>query len=104
MAITLGQAQLPFTVLLAEGADFVATITYDDGDYPGGLSVDLKFDDPDDTVWPATIVGDTLTWDVDKAEVATLISGDPKRAIVTWTDGALDLIWMRGRVSISRSL
>lgn len=102
MPITLGYVPAPVTVNLTVGADFVQTLTTADGsDFPAGAAVSLVFGNG--TVWPATVSGSTVTWDVPAATVSALQAGNPQGQLtvrVTYTDSTgADLVWMSGWVA-----
>lgn len=99
MSFTLGVEPESFTLILSAGADFVSTIVATDGDPWGAVDVSLIFDDADETTWTATVDTDELRWNVDKAEVDTLLAARPKHVRLFYVDGTTDLLWANGRVS-----
>lgn len=95
-SFTLGQAPSRMTVVLAAGADFVATLTRNDGEnWPSGAAVELELGE---TVWAALVTGDTLTWDVDEAVVATVLASPPAKARLYYVNGATRMLWASGPV------
>lgn len=109
-SLTLGSAVDTLAVRLTEDADYVTGIDSLDGDWPGTAVVSLVFNDTptapatDPTEWVATVVGDAISWNVDKAEVNALIArlpeGTKARARLLYVDGSTDLVWAQGSVSI----
>lgn len=89
-------------VLLSRDADFAQEIvTGDDSDWPDGIVLELRFADPAETVWTATVAGSSATWSEDKAAVNALLdaiegSGKDKNVRLF----ANDSNWANGRVSI----
>lgn len=109
MTINLGQVPEALGVTLVEEGDFIGSITNNDDpatgippDWPAGLVVTIKFNDPAATVFTATVTGPTIAWNVDKALVNTLIAAAPKMAWLNYKDGARDIPWARGRPTIVR--
>lgn len=94
--ITLGYQPETLRLILVAGADFTSTLTNRDGDWSPTCVIELRLDDG--TSWPATISGDTATWDIDKVAVDQVIAGVRKVALF-YTDGAADLCWAKGSVT-----
>lgn len=84
-------------VVLTFNADFVTSIVRKDGtNWPDGTVIKFRFDDPSNTVWPATITGPTASWSVDKPDVISLLESKLRdlNAELLYTDGTgLDLVW-----------
>lgn len=99
--LKLGVMPLDLTVSLALNADFITTLRNTSGDWPIGVSCELRFDDPDTTVWAATVVDDEIRFNVDKAQVNTLIAAQPNKARLFYVDALADLLWADGWVSVS---
>jgi hypothetical protein len=96
MTVTLGARPDGLTVRLTTGADFIATLTNQSGDWAEGATITLVFSDTEETVWPATITGADAAFNVDKAIADTI----PNRTKVDlkYTSGDIDQVWARGTV------
>lgn len=99
MAVVLGARPDSLAVRLTGGADFIATLTNQDGAWAEGAVVRLVFADEAETVWTATIVGADASFNVDKA-IADAIP-DRTRVELLYTLGDVDQVWARGSVSRS---
>lgn len=97
MTVTLGARPDGLTVLLTTGADFIATLTNQSGNWTTGATVSLVFATTPTTTWAATITGADAAFNVDKA-AADLIPHRTK-AELRYTAGAVDQVWARGTVS-----
>lgn len=101
MSVTLGLSPIEISVILTHGGDFVATLTADDP-WPVGTEVELRFStSPTATpmVWPATVDGTSVSWDVPAATVQDVIDAAATTARLHYieSDGTV-LVWGRGRV------
>lgn len=103
MTVTLGFKPASLVVPLTKDADFVATITTQDGsDFADGAAVTLELTKAhsDPILWAATIDGDTARWDVDKTDVNALVPGTVYTARVLYSDTAgNDLVWFSGQTT-----
>lgn len=96
---TLGYAPQEFTVLLTPGADFVSGLTTRDGSpWPDGITVTLDLGTGH--VWPATVSGASLSWDVDAALVDAALADNPPRARLWYALAETRLLWATGHVSV----
>lgn len=102
MPVVLGSSPTAMLVKLTLGADFISGFDSEDGNWPGTAVIALHFNDSADTVWTATINGTAVDWNIDKAQVAALVSRFPRspRAHVTYVDGTTDLMWFEGQVAV----
>lgn len=99
MTFTLGAIPKQMEVELSSGADFIQTMHTETGDpWPVGTAVELRFSDG--TTWAATITTNQIAWNVDKADVATLIATHAKNAQLFYVNGTVDLLWASGRVKV----
>ncbi|VXC09174.1 hypothetical protein [Aeromicrobium sp. 9AM] len=96
MSITLGNQPDSLQVVLTRDADFVSTLTNSDGDWSPTCTIELRIGD--DTVWPATIVDNVASFDVDKVAVNDLLEDGATKVRLFYTDGAADLCWAKGSV------
>lgn len=84
------------TLVLPTGADFVASLTRQDGtDWPAGPGIGVQIEVGAAT-WVATTAGPTVTWDVDEALVAAVIATAPKKARLVYVNGASKVLWATG--------
>lgn len=99
--ISLGLTPLEMSVVLTHGGDFVASLVAVDP-WPAGTQVELRFSTgPTATpmVWPATVNGTTVSWDVPAVTVKLVIDAAATTARLHYIepDGTV-LVWGRGRV------
>jgi len=96
--IALGWKPPRLIVNLNRDGDFVAELVSDTGDFPVDTEIELRFNRVGGLpiVWPATIVGDSARWEVDKVDVAAVLDADPLSAKLHYGVGTLDIVWYRG--------
>lgn len=96
--ITLGRRPDTLNVILSRTADFIATLHRQDNTaWPAGTVVTLTIGE---TSWPATVAGADLSWNVDKATVATAHAAGTHPATLTLTQGTADLTWAEGKAFV----
>jgi len=95
--IGLGFEALTLEVRLAPDSDFVGVLIAEDG-WPDGTVLELRFPDTA-VVWPATVVGESASWDVPAAQVAAALVGGVQRVrLLCLDDDGPDLLWAAGWV------
>lgn len=103
--VTLGSKPLPLTITLARGGSFTTTLKSSE-DYPLDIVINLQFykttsltDTP--IVWPALILDDEATWDLDPEDVTEVITGKYRSARLHYVeaDGSI-LVWGSGEVDV----
>lgn len=101
--LELGAKPYPLDVTLVRGADFVCSIVSEEGPWPESAVVTLRFNDPLDTVWTASVNDTELYFEVDKAQVDALIDRLPANARVRlrYVDGPMDAVWAQGSTNIT---
>lgn len=97
--IQLGASPGPMIVHLVKGCDFVTGFDSEDGDWPAGCVITLEFNDSASTVFTATVDGEAVDWNEDKADVDALIARGTTKAQVRYVDGSTDLVWFKGPIS-----
>ena len=95
---TLGTKPITINVSLSRGADFVALMRRKSGDWEPGTEISLHFGE---TIWLASIDGDTASWDVDKADVDALIEARATTVQTRYTDDDRDALWAEGWVIVN---
>lgn len=97
---TLGQAPHRMTVVLAAGADFVASLYRDDGQpWPAGEGVGCSLKLTEEIAWFGPASGAAINFEVDSEEVDAAIAETPKTAKLYYEDGqGLRLLWAMGPV------
>lgn len=89
MAVTLGLAPIPITVVLVSGSDFKCTLESSE-DWPDGFEIELRFsitaEETDPIVWPATVDGALATWNVPADEVAAVLAARALHARVRYVE------------------
>lgn len=98
--IVLGSQPTPMTLVLNEGSDFVATLVNQSGSWPATVVITLEVGT---ATWTATIDTTDARFEVDQVDVAAVITEDPKRFSLWYTDGETRLLWGRGNVMASRA-
>lgn len=103
MAFALGTQPEKLTIQLSPRSDFVAVIQRSDGqDWAAGTEVFLEFETTTDPIsWPATISGTDASWNVDEADVDTLIATRPRKARLWYVEGEVRLLWAAGGVKVA---
>lgn len=89
--INLGFQPETLRVLLTTGADFYTVLQLNES-WPAGTSLALVFDGG--ASWAATISGANATFNVDKAQTATIANGTGVRLV--YTNGTTDQVWAIG--------
>lgn len=98
--VRLGAVPQQFALALTEDADFVCTLLSQDGDWPVAAVIAIEVADQE---WVATLAGPEARFNVDKADVATVIAASPTKFRLTYTEGDADLVWGAGPVVIYRA-
>lgn len=100
MALEFGTVPERGTLALSRYGDFVTEIVSDDGPWPVEATLEFRFYPEGQSVvtWAATIADDTAAWNVDKAQVASLL--DSKVAVyrLFYVSGSYDLEFSRGAI------
>lgn len=99
MAIQLGWVPPSMEINLSRDSDFVAELISDVGDLPAGTAVALRFVIPGptaDILWPATVVGPSIRWVVDKTVVAAVLDAEPDTVKLDYSTPVYELVWYRG--------
>jgi len=96
--IALGWKPPKLVVNLNADGDFIAELVSDVGDFPDETVIELRFNLVGSVpiVWPATIVGDSARWNVDKVDVAVVLAADPISAKLHYGNATSDIVWYRG--------
>jgi hypothetical protein len=99
--LPLGLQPINVPVLLSRDGAFVANLTKDSGDWPDGTEVELWFvvnanDLTDPIVWPATVDGGVLSWDVAASESLAVIQANAKNVRLHFNT----LLWGTGKVTV----
>lgn len=102
MTVALGWRPQDFTVQLSGGGDFVATLVSQPA-WPVGTAMELHFSvtqvESSPIVWPATVTGDTASWDVVATEVDAVLSVNACFVRLYYISGGSTIVWMSGRVA-----
>lgn len=88
-------------VALTRYGDFVTEIKTEDGvPWPDEARWEFRFlpDGSDWVIWPATISGDTASFAVDKADVASLLASKPDMYRLFYVESDFDLEYSNGHV------
>jgi hypothetical protein len=100
MAVDLVAAVEALTINLTRDADWIRKFVATGGDtFPAGCVVEIRwYDEAGDlidtgTTWQATVTPTEANWNIDKAEVNTLIAAAPAKAKLFYIDGTIDLLW-----------
>lgn len=98
--ITLGAVPEELTVLIPKQGIFTAALVNDDGSWPAGAEITLRFgDDTDDVTWPAVITGAEAEWARTPTECAAVLALPRAWAALLYSvDGAEPVLWAKGRV------
>lgn len=89
--LELGREPDELKLHLSPGADFISTIyTLDGSTWPVTLQAKIIVGGE---TWTATVAGDELRWNVDKAAVDSAIAAKPVEAWLRYVDGSTDLLW-----------
>lgn len=99
MTLTLGARPDRLTVVLVDGADFIATLTNQSGPWGVGAVVSLVFETDPETTWTATITDASAAFNVDKVIADTI--PHKTKVELRYTLGDVDQVWARGSVSRS---
>jgi hypothetical protein len=86
---------------LSRYGDFVNEIISNTGAWPDTAELEYQFEAVNSstvTTWPATITGALATWNVDKADVATLLASGVTEYRLIYTENDYDLDWFRGQI------
>jgi len=100
MAFTLGHAPDRLNVILIAGSDFASSLKRKDGVAWPVVEISLDFGS---TEWPATVVDDVASWDVDQDDVDLLIAARPRGVKLWYVEGERRLLWAQGDVDVRRS-
>jgi len=103
VTFTLGRTPDKFELVLSNDADFVSALRRPDtaGPWPLTLEATIEIATETPTEWTATVDEQYLRWEVDEAEVATVIAARPKKAKLWYVDGTTRLLWATGTVKIA---
>ena len=92
MTLEFGTVPKRASFTLSSDADFYTQVaTSDASNLPGTAVFTIKFYNSADAVvgsYVATVATDTATWQVDKADVATLLAATPTQGRIYYEDGA----------------
>lgn len=99
---SLGQTPHRMTTVLSPGADFVATLTRNDGvDWPVGTGVQLVVEGQV-APWAAVVAGPSLTWEIDEAVVDAVIATNlAKKGKLYYINGTTRILWASGPVVVA---
>ena len=92
--ITLGWDAIKMTVQLSRDSDFIAALISDEGDWPDDTLIELRFSGEGmaPVAWPADIVGPRATWEMDKDDVAAILTAGATVAKLFYND----MLWAKG--------
>jgi hypothetical protein len=97
MAIDLLADVEAMTINLTRNTDFIRRIeTVSPEVFPVGCVVELRWYQSNGSLidtWAATVTSTQADWNVDKADVDTLIALVPDKAKLFYIDGTVDLLW-----------
>ena len=99
--LPLGLQPINVPVILSRDGAFVANLFKNNGDWPDGTEVELWFTVTTDDlshpiIWPADIVGDRISWDVDAEDSLAVIQAGAKNVRLHYNT----LLWGTGKVSV----
>lgn len=105
MSLTLGPSPDTLFVRLVRDATWWSTLTLlddagDPQDFEVGDVLELRFGDPVDATWPATITGADAVWSVASSVVNTLLDAAPRSVGLWLTSGGRDIPWALGQVVV----
>jgi hypothetical protein len=103
VTINFGLIPVRASFTMSSDADFYQVVsTSDDSNFPVGCTMVIKILDSEDVVldtWSATISGSTATFEEVKADVATVLDGDPVAARVYYQEsGGPELLLAQGLI------
>ncbi|SLG34440.1 Uncharacterised protein [Mycobacteroides abscessus subsp. abscessus] len=99
--MTIGHQPLVDSLVLVNGQDFIHEILMPAGEFvPAGTTCKIViYDMAGDVVteWPATVVSNSISWDVASESADTINLPATYRIYVHYSDGA-DFCWYRGPI------
>jgi hypothetical protein len=101
----LARSPLDLEVILNVDWDYNATLRRSDGtEWPVGSELNLifTFAAGDPVTWPAALAGTDARWSVDKTAVNPVAAARPRRVVLAYVEGADDLLWASGTVTVNR--
>lgn len=100
MALEFGTVPERGTMAVSRYGDFVTEIVSDDGPWPVGATLEFRFYPEGSSVitWAGTILDDTATWNVDKAQVVALLETGVSVFRLFYISGTYDLEFSRGQI------
>lgn len=96
MTLVLGSVPENLSVVLVKDADFFTTLQDEDGPWPVTAEIKLVFSNG--TTWDAVITGADAIFNVDSADVNTLIAARPPKVKLMYIDGPAEICWAIGQV------
>lgn len=100
MALEFGNIPERGTLALSRYGDFVTEIISDDGAWPDEAELEFRFYPEGSSVvtWAATVDGDTALWNVDKAQVASVLDTGVGVYRLFYISGSYDLELSKGQI------
>jgi hypothetical protein len=107
VSVTFGWKQPTFVIELQYDGDFLFTL-HANTTWPLGTQVELRFhrtpdprDDTDPIIWPATVSGTDVTWEVDNDMVREVLDAGAEYPRLRYAAEGRTIAWMRGSVDAS---
>lgn len=99
--LTFGTTPRPGILYLSRYGDFITELISSTGSWPDYAALDFRFMPSNSstwTSWPATIDGAIASWNVDKDDVAAVLSLGAGSYRLFYTEGTYDLEWSKGSI------
>lgn len=99
--LSFGSKPRPGTLYLSRYGNFVTELISSTGSWPDYAALEFRFIPSNSfvwTSWPATIDGAIASWNVDKDDVATVLSLGSASYRLFYTEGIYDLEWSKGSI------
>lgn len=99
--ITLGAQPEQITVLIPRTGRFATALVNDEGDWPAGDTIELRFDGDGGApiTWSATINGPEARWDRTAADCAAVLALHRATAVLIYNAAGVEVLWGRGKTT-----